>query len=154
MQINVSAQRVQRAGTRGFNLVEAMLGFAILGIFIITVFTAFSSGVSLLRWTRQDQRATQLLLEKMEVIRLYNWDNLTTPGYVPADFTAPFYDTNTPGSLVYTGTVTIAAAPVASAYSNNMRLVTVTVSWMSGAQLRQRQMSTLVARYGMQNYVY
>jgi len=35
-----------------------------------------------------------------------------------------------------------------------MRRVTVQVSWLSGATQRQREVSTFVARYGMQNYIY
>ena len=49
----------------------------------------------------------------------------------------------------------------AADYSNNMRTITVTIYWTNYPRgltntpiVRTRQMQTLVARYGMQNYVY
>jgi len=139
-----------------FTLVEVMAAFVVIGIMVVALFTAFSSGFNLVQVTREDQRATQLLLEKMEVVRLYNWDQITSPTFIPTNFVAPFYATNTElTGLLYTGAVTIAEAPISESYSNDMRLVTVSVGWTSSdGRSHQRQISTFVSRYGLQNYIY
>jgi len=56
---------------------------------------------------------------------------------------------------------TNAATGVPADYAANMRAVTVTIYWTNYPRgitntpiVRTRQMQTLVAKYGMQNYVY
>ena len=76
---------------------------------------------------------------------------------VPATFTAPFYaddPTNNTGSLTYTGMVTVAAAPVTETYSNDLRMITIELTWPSGNLVRRRQMTTLTSQYGVQKYIY
>jgi hypothetical protein len=64
---------------------------------------------------RENIRATQILEEKMEVVRLFNWDQVVNlPGYIPTNFIAPFYannPTNPPaGSFNYTGAVLVTSS--------------------------------------------
>ena len=46
----------------------------------------------------------------------------------------------------------------AASYASNMALVTVTVTWTNGAygvdNVHTRSMSTYIAQYGLQNYVF
>ena len=63
---------------------------------------------------RENLRATQILQERMEPIRLYNWDQINTANFIPASFTEAFYSTNAnnaanAGDFVYTGTVAVAS---------------------------------------------
>jgi hypothetical protein len=113
----------------------------------------------------ENERATQIMTEKLDTIRLYSWDKITTPGYIPETFTKGFTPSATNGNdnaekalissgIIYTGRVTIGSAPMTTGYSTNLRQVTVSVNWVSGAVPRQRTMTTLVAKDGMQNYVY
>ena len=112
-------------------------------------------GLNLLDTTRQELRATQVLEEKLEVIRLYNWDQIKTAGFIPATFTAPFNPAQTNSGSLLNGTVTITNVPVVeAAYSTNLCQVTVSVNWTTGQITHQRSMSTLVSRYGIQSYVY
>jgi len=55
---------------------------------------------------------------------------------------------------MYTGIVTIGTAPITEPYSNDLRQITVEVSWVSNGRLCRRSYSSHVARYGLQNYVY
>src|SRR5690242_1704126 len=67
-----------------FTLVEAMMGVAVMGIMLVTLYGGFLFAFSEMRLARENVRATQILQEKMEVARLYNWDQVVnTPGYVP-----------------------------------------------------------------------
>jgi uncharacterized protein (TIGR02598 family) len=145
----------------GFSLTEVTVGMAVVGIVCTALYTGLTSGLATVRSTRENERATQIMTEKLDTIRLYSWDKIITPDYIPATFTKSFGSTKKEGNgiqvspgIIYTGRVTIANAPVSSAYSTNMRQVTVTLNWVSGSVPRKRSMTTMVAKNGMQNYIY
>lgn len=155
MRTQTKNRRLKGNIQAAFSLVEVMVSFGIIGMLMVTLFVAFSSGFATVQLTREDQRATQILLEKMEVIRLYSWDQLATAGFIPEQFLAPFYATNeTLTGLIYTGRVTVANAPLTEGYGTDMKMITVGVDWYSSQRLHRREMSTLVSRYGLQNYIY
>jgi hypothetical protein len=132
-----------------------MVGVAILGVVFVSLYTGISNGFAFTRVSRENLRATQILQEKMETVRLYTWDQLNTPGFVPTNFVESFYAFGTnDGGVTYTGRVTIASAPVGEAYSNQLKQVTINVGWKSGRVVRNRQMVTLTAKHGLQNYIY
>lgn len=128
---------------------------AVIGIVFVTLYTAISSGFGFVQMSRENLRGTQILQEKMETIRLYTWDQITTAGFIPTNFVDYFIAaTNTDRGLSYTGAVSIVSAPVTEVYSNDLKLVTINLSWKSGRVVRNRQMSTYVGRNGLQNYIY
>jgi len=151
-----------RAARAAFSLVETMVGSGVVGIVSLSLFAGFGSGLSVTQLTREDLRATQIMLQRMEIIRLYTWSQVRDPIYNTTTFTED-YDpiaktagTGT-GGIVYSGEVTVTRSPALdppAAYTDNMALVKIEVSWTSGNVLRRREMQTFVARYGMQNYIY
>ena len=55
----------------------------------------------------------------------------------------------------YNGSVTIQPVNIAnSSYSNDMRMVTVRLNWQTGGMNRRREITTYIARNGLQNYIY
>jgi len=134
-----------------------MVGVAIVGIVFTSLLSGFSAGFAMIQWSREDGRATQILLEKLEQVRLFNWDQITTNG-LPATFTAlydPMSQSTNPGEgLIYTGTVTVAAAPLTESYSSDLRLITITLDWESNRTPRHREISTLSAKNGLSQYRY
>lgn len=154
----VEGKRILRA--KAFSLVEVLVGVALMAIMGTALYTGFSYGFSEVRILRENLRATQILSEHMEVTRLLNWDELVNlPGYIPTNFTAPFFANTAPtnstgGGLSYTGSVSVTTLPMAESYSNDLRMILVQLTWKSGNVQRQRQMRTLVSQYGMQKYVY
>jgi type II secretory pathway pseudopilin PulG len=154
-------KRKPRAKSLGhaFTLVEVLVAGVILATISLAYYGALSSGFSLVQSTREDLRATQILMQRVEAVRLCNWRQL-------ADFTFreaydPTASTATPAGTMYYGTVTTNAASSITnntSYKPNMRLVTVTLSWTNyntpRPQSHMRQMQTEVARYGMQNYIW
>jgi type II secretory pathway pseudopilin PulG len=142
-------------GTRAFSIVEAMVAVALLGVVFVSLYTGISNGFAFAKVTRENLRATQILQEKMETIRLYTWEQLNSPGFVPANFFEGFYASGTNnGGVIYTGRVDIAQAPISEAYSNELKQVTISLTWGSGRVVRSRQMITLTAKHGLQNYIY
>jgi prepilin-type N-terminal cleavage/methylation domain-containing protein len=138
----------------GFSLPEVLVATAVACVSMLSASSGFSVGLGLLEATRQELRATQILEEKMETIRLYNWDQMQSPGSLPATFTAAM-DPLTNSGVTLNGTVTLGPVPgLATGYSSNLCQVTATVSWQAAGLPHQRSMSTLVSRYGIQNYVY
>src|SRR4051812_929958 len=154
MKIKMNLMKALRR-QRAFSLIEVVVAMGILGTVVGAVLSGFTSGIFTMKMARENLRATQIMLERMETIRLYSWEEVTTAGYLSNSFTA-FYDpnaTNAPG-LTYTGTMTVSAAPVTSSYSNDMRMFTVTLAWKTGSLPRNRSFSTYISRYGMQDYIF
>lgn len=134
---------------------EVMVAMFLLALLITAVYGAISNGISTMRMARENLRATQILLERMETIRLYHWAQLK-PGFVATNFVAN-YDVNsksTNSGILYYGSVSIAPANAGTSYSDNMRLVTVRLDWKTGSIARSRQLKTYVSRSGIQNYIY
>jgi len=138
---------------------EVSIAMAFIGMFFVSLLSGLSWVVASVQWSREYARATQLMDEKLDTIRLYSWDQINTPGYIQTDFVATFSTltngtTTTASGLIYTGTVAIADAGLTEAYSNAVKQVTVNVQWSSFGRSHSAQMSTLVAQYGMQSFIY
>ena len=137
-------------------LIELIMAVAVLGITMGGIFGAFRYGFFTLQLVRENQRATQVLLEKVETIRLYNWDQVNLNGFVPATFTEaydPKATTNAQG-VTYTGTVTITNSTLTGSYGSNIKQLTVTLSWNTRGIPHTRSLTTYIAKDGIQNYVY
>ena len=77
----------------GFTLTEIMVACLILGVSFFALFSGMTYCLGSLRFARENLRATEIMVDKMEAIRLYNWDRLNDPGYVPKTFTVPYEET-------------------------------------------------------------
>ena len=148
-------QRIDQA----FTLIEVMVSVGVIGVLLVSLYAGLTFGFAQIQVGREEERATQILSEKMEIVRLLSWDQVVNlPGYVPTNFTASYSvvnPTNAPdGSLVYTGTVSVTNAPVSENYSNDLKMVQIALSWQSRGLTHQRKMTTFISRYGLQNYVY
>ena len=137
---------------------EVLVAAAIIGVQFVTLYLAMTQGFGIVQVARENLRATQILQEKMETIRLYKWDDIITPGFIPATFTDSFYPAGlTNQGVNYQGTMTISdvPSPLSSAsYASDLKLVVVQVNWTSGKVQRNRDMRTLVSHYGLHNYIY
>lgn len=147
------------SGAAAFTLVEVMVGVGIMAVMLVALYGGLTFAFSEMRLARENVRATQILQEKMEVVRLYNWDQLVnTPGYIPTTFTESFYADNptnsSSGNFVYSGTVLVTNTSLTASYAGDLRKVLIQVSWVSGNVTRTRQMTTYVSQYGLQKYVY
>jgi prepilin-type N-terminal cleavage/methylation domain-containing protein len=146
----------------GFTLAEVVIAVGILGVSFVSLYAGMSAGFSMTQISRENLRATQIMVEKMEGIRLFNWNQLTVLKMVPTEFTTPYYPNarqGQSGGTTYSGTISITDLPSmqftpAKSYDDNLRVVTVEVNWMSGNIQRSRSMSTLVSKNGLQNYVF
>jgi hypothetical protein len=115
---------------------------------MVGIFGAFSFGFSVIKLSQEDTRASQILVQKVETLRIYDWTKITN-GYFPTNFTASF---STNGGVTYEGTIAIEPAPMAESYSNSVRQVTASLSWISTRVPRHRTVTTLVSENGIQTY--
>jgi uncharacterized protein (TIGR02598 family) len=139
-----------------FSLVEVLLSVFILTISAMALFGCFSAGFLNMRMARENQRAIQIVLDRTETIRVYNWDQVNQSGFVPATFTN-YYDPQAAighQGTIYSGTITVSAAPINASYSNDMKQLTINVNWQTGNVPRTRQCTTYIGRNGIQNYLY
>src|SRR3954463_5361034 len=159
MKINATYSNARAA----FTLIEVAITCAIIGIIFAGFYAAIGSGFSLVSLTRENLRANQIMLDKMETLRLYSWDQINSNGFVPPTFTASFYPAGatqtedgspTNSGATYYGAVQIGNPPFEVNYTNHLKLVTVSVTWTNGRHPRVRSMETLVSEYGIQNYIY
>lgn len=147
-------------------LVEVMVAGALVTVFAVALYAGFSSGFTILKAAREDLRATQIMVQRMEAVRLYTWVQLTNPSYLPTTFVErydPSGQTGGSGGVIYAGRLTVDIPPASSGlpdgYRSNIARMTVQVFWTNrlgrtNVVVRSRSMQTYAARYGMQNYIF
>jgi type II secretory pathway pseudopilin PulG len=138
--------------------VEVVVAMALVGTMAAGLMGSFSYGFTTTQAFRENQRATQVLLEKTETLRLYSWDEVNTPGFIPATFT-DVYDPSAPQSqqgVTYYGTATRSSFPANTSYSSKLVQFTLTLNWTNGNGkiARSRTLTTYISKDGLQNYVY
>ncbi len=138
----------------GFSLIEATVGMGIVGTLVAALMSGFTSGLFTMQLARENLRATQIMLERMETIRLYSWAQLTRSNFVAPTFTAKYDPNSVNQGVTYYGTITLTDSGVTSSYANRMKLVTVRVDWKTGNLDRHREFTSYISRDGMQNYIY
>jgi prepilin-type N-terminal cleavage/methylation domain-containing protein len=133
----------------GFSLIEVVVGMGLVAMLLGALFSSFTSGGCNLEMARDNLRATQILAQNLEMIRLCRWDQVAAAAgslnAVPTGFTN-YYTPNDPLSTpVYRGTVAISNVTFSSSYASDLRQVTVRVDWQTGGVNRTRQVTTLVS---------
>ena len=140
----------------GHSLPEAVIAVSLVGVMFISLYAGFTTGFGILRSARENLRATQILNEQTERIRLLNWSQVLPSTFVekfdPAD------SSPTPSGPVFHGRIE-PSVPTdwPEAYRDRGRLITITLAWTnsegSTSRVHQRQVQACVARYGMQSYL-
>jgi hypothetical protein len=153
---------LEQRSEEAYTVVEVVVAVFILGIMVISLFAGFSSGFAVVQLGRENLRATQIMVQKMEAVRLYNWKEITNSAFLKPSFT-DYYNPATSNGAVYNGFISVSPNPagIPAAYANNMRAITVTLFWTNYPRkpqtniiVRSRAMQTYFSRYGMQTYIY
>ncbi len=154
-------------GNGGAVLVEILVGLGILIVVLVSLFAGISTSFNVTQVARENLRATQIMLERMETIRLHTWNQLIFSNMIPATTTASYYPLALSGEssgVTYQVNVAItnAAMNPPTTYGDRMRTINVTVFWTNyygstrktNLLVRSRSMTTYSARDGVQNYIY
>ena len=155
MNMRLATNRRQTARCGAFTLMDVMIAILIIAVMFVSLYLGFSQGFGVIQVARENLRATQILQEQMETVRVYTLDQIDNTNVVPRTFEAPFYPAGqTNGGLIYRGTLDVTVPPPSESYNTDIRMIAVRVEWTSGSAPRSREMKTLVSRYGLHNYVY
>jgi hypothetical protein len=146
---------------QAFTLVECLVAGGLLTITAVSLCAGWSSGFLYIKMTREALRATEILAEKTEAVRLLTWSQLSNcPATFQEWYFPPGLDQNSAG-ILYSGTIDVGPAtniPDTASYKGEMRLVTVNIYWTNynGATpiVHKRQVQTQAASSGMQNYIW
>lgn len=155
-----SLGRIVNPRVTAYTLAEVLMAVVILTVISTAFYSALSSGFSVIETAREDVRATQILTQKLEALRLCRWDQLTNLASFNFSENYDPLSTNASGTVFYGTVVTNAATAISDStgYKANMRLVRVTLSWTNytggRAIAHQREMDSYVALYGLQNYIW
>lgn len=99
MIFNVSKLSDLERGNRAFSIIEALVASCVVGVLFVSLYGGITAGFGALGSARENLRATQVLIDKMETLRLYSWTQISTFGsstsYIPSTFTESFYPTGT-----------------------------------------------------------
>ena len=167
MRLNNKSNNGGETAMAAFSLLELLIAVTVMALIFSALFSGISTSFNLLQSARENLRATQIMISRLEGLRLCAWSSsqMFNTNVVPLKFTDSFYplglNSSTNSGTAYTGTLTITTNPAvspAASYGPSLALVTVTLAWTNGAtgsrSIHQRTMSTYVAQYGLQNYVY
>jgi Tfp pilus assembly protein PilV len=138
-----------------FTLIDVMVAMAFLGVVLSSLFACFIFGFNVVKSSREDLQATQILHEKMETIRVYTWPQVTNSSFMPATFQESMGNSTNAyfsGHVVVTDP-TNTTENVTESYKANLKKVIITVDWTNNNSKRSRTISTYVSKYGMQNYI-
>ena len=136
-----------RRHSHAFTITEVAVVTAILGILLSSILVLVSQGSRYLHDIRLTARASQVLQQKMEDIRLLTWDQLTN---------YPAVWTNSAGTYgSYTMTITTNAFD-SYAGATTVLKVTVTTAWtnFSSRRIETNRLTTLVTNRGLNNYIF
>src|SRR5437016_7644737 len=90
-----------------YSVVEVLVAVFLLGTLTVALFGAFSSGLAIVQLERENLRATQILVQKMETVRLFTWSQLIN---ATNKFTSTFTDYYNPAATnkgtMYQGFIT------------------------------------------------
>src|SRR5436190_21656473 len=120
--------RCGKLNIQGTSLVDVIMAVAIIGIMCAGLVGSLTYGFYTMGLARENQRATQVLLETVETIRLYNWDQVNSNGFIPNTFTG-VYDPQAPvgqQGITYYGRIAKGSANIgSSSVSTNLMMMTV-----------------------------
>jgi prepilin-type N-terminal cleavage/methylation domain-containing protein len=158
MKSMIPANREGASRQAAYTLPEVMVGISIIAVMFVTLYLGFTQGFGVVQASRENLRATQILQQYSELIRLYTWEQLTNGTAFPHPYTKTwtFYPMGAPGSrgVTYTGTMSVDSSDIVEDYAADTKKVTITLNWTSGNVTRQRQMTTMVSKYGLHNYIF
>src|SRR4051812_26889476 len=92
MKVRLHQYASRRLADSGFTLVDAIFAMAVAGVMFVALYAGLAFGFRMVKMARENTRATQIMLEKMETVRLVKWSDLTNSSVFPTNkFVVPYY---------------------------------------------------------------
>src|SRR6266508_4273052 len=74
MNLASATRQTPALGRLAFAIAEVLVSVALMAIVFVSLYLGMSSGFAVTKLSRENLRATQIMLERLEGIRLYNWN--------------------------------------------------------------------------------
>ena len=150
-----SGPRPRPQRNSAFTLIETVVASFLAAVMLPAIYASTAAGFAMVQVTRENLRATQIIVQRMEAIRLSPYKFIQDPSSFPTNSTEYFCANGKTNGAAYAVTYNWQPGPTSlpPSYRTNMLLVTVTASWASGNAQRTRSMQSYVARYGIQRFV-
>ena len=91
MRITVQQNGSKSVAGNAFTIVEVVFAMGTAAVMFLALYSGLTGGFAIIKLARENTRATQILVEKMETIRLYTFDQINSNGFLPASFSVPYY---------------------------------------------------------------
>ena len=127
----------RRKKDKGFSMIEVLIAMTVLGIMSMTLIGVLVHGFNLLSRTKQITLATQICQEQVELIRNKPFDTIVGLGTT--------YTNDKLASLL-SGQGTQA---IESSVGDDIRKLTVSVSWSFRGQTMRKDVVTMITRSGI-----
>lgn len=126
---------------QGLSLIEVLAGVTILAVALIPIMVMFSTGISGTMRTTYRNLATNLAQQKMEEIRNLTWNQSTDQIPLGTWYTAPGESVQS-GNKSLSRQVLVEKAVVDGQERNDIRKITVTVSWTISGDTKSISLAT------------
>lgn len=80
--MHTTMRKAQCRSSGGFSLLENIFACAVICLFLAGTFTANSESMSVLRMGRDEAGASQVLQQRIEQLRIANWQAITHPSWI------------------------------------------------------------------------
>jgi len=84
MKPNTPHRRVRTA--LAYTLAEVMISVFLISIVMVSLYAGFWSGFAIVKMSRENLRATQILVQKLEAVRIYNWSQINSNTFLKTNF--------------------------------------------------------------------
>lgn len=175
MQVQNPSNALHRLrSSKAFSLIENMIACGVISAFLGGVFTLNSQALSMLRMGRDEASASQVLQQRIEQIRIANWQRLSDPTWIRDNImnadadgssglknlqetvTLAPYNSATGSTNTFTRSAGSATASGSNASLINEMTIRITwqVSWtgVPSARTHTRQTTVILGKGGVAKY--
>src|SRR6516165_5848315 len=137
--MTLSSRSISRRHSPAYTLAEIMVSVFVLAVMLTSLYAGFSSGFAIVKLSQENLRATQIMVQKLEDVRIYTWSQVTNTTFLRTNFTDYYNPSGTNNSTTgatYSGSVLVANADasIPADYRNRMKAITITLFWTNFLQ--------------------
>ena len=83
MELKITIKKQRISFRSGYTVIEALVAMGVVGLLVVALYAGMTSATISVRLARENHRATQIMDEKTELVRLLTWDQINSNGFVP-----------------------------------------------------------------------
>src|SRR5216683_2742522 len=76
---------------KAYTLAEVMVSIFLISVMMVSLYAGFYAGFAIVKLSRENLRATQIMVQKLESVRIYSWAQVTNSTFLKSSF-VDYYD--------------------------------------------------------------